>query len=222
MEGWALSHLAVNAAYGMKFDEARRLAAQARQRFEVAGHQNGVGFVTFGEADLEMVAESHRLGSLSAGDAQQLLVRLEPMLEVARTVGERNNLGHALETAGTAAVMAHRYADAAGLMADAVDAFDTLGNQGCLTHCLDRVAWLADETVRSEDAVRLLAASQSLREHVGMAAPPILARVHDQVRDSAAARLSTRCFETAWREGTAMDREAAVVFALKLARSVGS
>ena len=40
---------------------------------------------------------------------------------------------------GTAAIAARRYGDAAGFMADAVDAFDTLGNQGCLAHCLDRV-----------------------------------------------------------------------------------
>jgi hypothetical protein len=71
-------------------------------------------------------------------------------------------------------------------------------------HCLDRVAWLADETDRSEDAVRLLAASQSLREHVGIAAPPFYAGIRDfyagirdLVRDSAGTRLSTRRVETA-------------------------
>jgi hypothetical protein len=126
------------------------------------------------------------------------------MLEIARAVGERNNLGHVLEEVGTAAVMARRYGEAAGFMANAIDAFNTLGNLGCLAHCLDRVAWLADETARSEDAVRLLAASQSLREHVGIAAPPFYAGIRDfyagirdLVRDSAGTRLSTRRVETA-------------------------
>ena len=138
------------------------------------------------------------------------------------TVGERNGLGHALEEVGTAAVMAQQFGEAAGLMADAVDAFDTLGNQGCLAHCLDRVAWLADETARPEDAVRLLTASQTLREHVGMVAPPCYAAVHNQVRDSASSRLSAQSFETARQHGAAMDREAAVALALEIARSVGS
>jgi hypothetical protein len=116
--------------------------------------------------------------------------------------------------------MAQQFGEAAGLMADAVDAFDTLGNQGCLAHCLDRVAWLADEAARPEDAVRLLAASQTLRKHVGMVAPICYAAVHNQVRNSAGTRLSTRSFETAWQEGTAMDRHAAVAFVLEMARTV--
>jgi hypothetical protein len=40
------------------------------------------------------------------------------------------------------------------------------------------------------------------------------------VRDSATATLSTRRFETAWQEGTAMDRHAAVASALEMARSI--
>ncbi|HWS92243.1 MAG TPA: adenylate/guanylate cyclase domain-containing protein, partial [Mycobacterium sp.] len=142
MEGWALYNLLVSTTFEMKFDEASQLAAEALQRFEAAGDQYGVGLVTFNQAGLEMVTKGNRLGSMPAEDAQQLLVRLEPMLEIARALGERNSLGHALEQVGTAAIMAHRYSDAAEFMADAVDAFDTLGNQGCLAHCLDRVAWL--------------------------------------------------------------------------------
>jgi predicted ATPase/class 3 adenylate cyclase len=221
-EGWALYHLLSNTVCEMKFNEARRLAAEALQRFEVAGDQLGVGFMTFAEAGLDMVAEGRPVGSMPAEDAQQLFVRLEPALGVARAMGERNNLGHALETVGTAAIMARRYGDAARLMADAVGAFDTLGNQGCLVHCLERVAWLADETARSEDAIRLLAASQTLRERIGIAAPPFYAGIRDLVRDSATKTLSTRRFETAWQKGTAMDRHAAVVLALEIAQSAGS
>jgi len=219
MEGWALYNLLSNTVFAMKFDEARQLAIEALQRFEVAGDQYGLGLVTLNQAGLEMVTEGNRLGSMPAEDAQQLVVRLEPMLAVARALGERNSLGHALEQVGTAAIMAHKYGDAAGFMADAVDAFDTLGNQGCLAHCLDRVAWLAEDTARSQDAVRLLAASHTLREHLGMAAPPFYAAIRDLVRDSAGTSLSTRRFETAWQEGAAMDRHAAVAFALETARS---
>jgi predicted ATPase/class 3 adenylate cyclase len=219
-EGWALYHLLSNTVCEMKFNEARRLAAQALQRMEAANDQYGVGLVTFAEVGLEMVAQGHPIGSMPADEAQRLLDRSEPMLEIARAVGERNNLGHAFETVGTAAIMARRYGEAARLMADAVDAFDTLGNQGCLSHCLDRVAWLADETARPEDAVRLLAASQTLRERIGIAAPPFYAGIRDLVRDSATATLSTRRFETAWQEGTAMDRHAAVASAFEIARSI--
>ena len=219
MEGWALYNLLSNTVFAMKFDEARQLAIEALQRFEAAGDQYGLGLVTFNQAGLEMVTEGNRLGSMPAEDAQQLVVRLEPMLAVARALGERNSLGHALEQVGTAAIMAHKYGDAAGFMADAVDAFDTLGNQGCLAHCLDRVAWLAEDTARSQDAVRLLAASHTLREHLGMAAPPFYAAIRDLVRDSAGTSLPTRRFETAWQEGAAMDRHAAVAFALETARS---
>lgn len=224
MEGWSLYGLTVNAGYGMKFDEARRLGAQALQRFNIAGDQLGVGLVTFNLGAFEVGAagdEHHLLGSMRADDAQQLVDRLGPMLALARAVGERNGLGHALEAVGTAAVMAHRFGEAAGLMAEAIDAFDTLGNQGCLAHCLDRVAWFADETARPEHAVRLLGASQTLREHIGIAAPPCYAAVHNQVRDSAGTKLSKLSFESAWQEGAAMDSATAVALALEIARSVG-
>ena len=153
------------------------------------------------------------------GDQLPHGVTLVEMLKTIRAVSERNSLGHALEQVGTAAVMAHRYGEAADLMAEAVDAFDTLGNQGCLGRCLERVAWLADEIARSEDAVRLLVASRTLREHLGMATPPLYAAIRNLVRGSAGTRLSTQRFETAWQEGAAMDRHAVVAFALEIARS---
>jgi len=50
-----------------------------------------------------------------------------------------------------------------------------------------------------------------------MAAPPLYAAVHKQVRDSASGKLSTGSFESAWQEGTTMNRHAAVAFALQIA-----
>ena len=123
-EGGTFNNLRRNTVIEMKIDEAGQLAVEALQRFEVAGDQYDVGLATFNQAGLEMVTDGNRLGSMPAEDARQLLVRLEPMLEIARTLEERNSLGHALEQVGTVAIMAHRYSDAADFLTSAVDAFE--------------------------------------------------------------------------------------------------
>ena len=67
MEGWSLYGLAVTAGYGMKFDEACRLGAEALQRFEIAGDQLGAALVTFNLGAFEIGGagdERHPLGSM--------------------------------------------------------------------------------------------------------------------------------------------------------------
>lgn len=221
MEGWALFNLFNAATFEMDLDRARDLCDDALERFTAAGDQYGIGLLTFTQASLDLI-EYRLAGSVREEDAEEVLFRLEPMLEVVRAVGERNVLGHALEVVGTAKLMSHRAGSAACLMADAVDAFDTLGNQSCLAHCLDRVAWLADETARPDDAVRLLAATEALRERIGIAAPPIYAYLRDSVRESASAKMFSRRFDTAWQEGGAMDGAAAVGLAHGIAEATSA
>ncbi len=62
-------------------------------------------------------------------EAEALLARLEPMVDMVRRAGERNVLGHALEAVGTVCSLAERPHQAAECLSGAVDAFDELGNQ---------------------------------------------------------------------------------------------
>ncbi len=218
MEGWALFNLFNLAVYSMDFGRARTLGRQALERFTTAGDQHGMTFAVLEQLYAEL-GEHWATGSRGTPEALDLLNKLRPILDVARAHGERNVLGHALEGVGTASVMAHQYSDAANVFAEAVDAFHALGNQSCLAHCLDRVAWLAEETARPEDAVRLLAASDALRDRIGIAAPPAYARVRDEARALARAKLSAHDFVEADKDGCAMNRDTTVQLALQIAHS---
>jgi hypothetical protein len=75
------------------------------------------------------------------------------------------------------------------------------------------VAWLADQAHLPEEATSLLAATETLRERIGIAAPPFYDDFSRKARHSALSKLPAQDFESAWRAGHAMDRREAVELA---------
>ena len=102
--------------------------------------------------------------------AENFLSKLEPMLAGAQQLGERNLLGHVLESLGLFALDAGRIDEAGAHLSEAVRAFDTLGNQVHLARTLDHVALLATRANQPAAAISLLGATTTLRQQVGVSA----------------------------------------------------
>ncbi len=217
LEGWALAYLMTNDAYHLHNDTARAYGAEAQTAFEAAGDALGVGYVAFIGIAVDY-AELWTTGSITPDAAAGLIARLEPMLEMAVQVGERNLLGHAYDLLGPIEIDAGRLEEAPHRLADAVEAFDMIGNQVCLAHTLDHVAMLANITGRPADAVTLLGATSALRERVGVPARPVEQAVVDDTLQRARGLVDEEVFESAWATGRAMQTGDAVAKANEVTR----
>ena len=90
------------------------------------------------------------------------------------------------------------------------------GNKRVISECLDGLWRVVAVYVGLEQGARLLAASEALREAIGVQIPPggredydrKVAAVHDQ--------LGEESFAEAWAEGRAMPMEAAIDYALTI------
>ncbi len=217
LEGWALAYLMTNDAYHLENDTARAWGAEAQAAFEAAGDALGIGYVAFISIAVDY-AELWATGSITPEGTAGLIARLEPMLEMAVQVGERNLLGHAYDLLGPIEIDAGRLEQAPARLAEAVQSFDMIGNQVCLAHTLDHVAMLANVVGRTADAVTLLGATSALRERVGVPARPVEQAVVDDTLQRAKAEVDDGVFEAAWAAGRAMQTIEAVALANEVTR----
>ena len=79
---------------------------------------------------------------------------------------------------------------------------------------LERFAELAAAKHAHERAATILGAAARLREESGLYIPPHEEREHKRVAAATRAALGDDAFDQAWREGSAMDLEEAVRYAL--------
>jgi non-specific serine/threonine protein kinase len=208
-EGWALAYLMMNEAFRLNMDAARVYGEQSLRIFQNAGDLLGIGMVTFVQTFADY-GDLWRNKEMTPEVAEDFLSKLEPMVAGAQQLGERNLLGHFLESLGRFALDAGRIDEAGAHLSEAVSAFNTLGNQICLAHALDHVALLATRANQPAAAISLLAATTSLRRHIGVSARLSEQVVFDEVLDTARKNVATGSFKNAWAEGTRMTRDQAV------------
>jgi len=132
------------------------------------------------------------------------------MVAGAQQFGERSLLGHLLEALGSIALEAGRIDEAGAHLSEAVTAFNTLGHQTGLARTLDHVAWLGTRANQPAAAIRLLGATTTLRQQVGVPATLSEQVVFDEVLDSARKNVTPDSFKDAWAEGSRMTRDQAV------------
>ena len=209
MEGWVLFFLMTNEAFRLNIDAARVYGEQSLRIFQHAGDLMGIGFVTY----LETVSDYFDLWSnneLTPEVAEDLMSKFEPTIAGARQLGDRNLLGHVLELLGLFALHAGRLKEASAHLSEAVRAFDTLGNQALVARTLDHVARLATKANQPAAAVRLLGATTTLRQHIGVSATLVERSFFDEALDTARKNLTPDSFKDAWAEGSRMTRDQAV------------
>jgi non-specific serine/threonine protein kinase len=209
IEGWALAYLMTNELGRVNMDAARAYGEQSLRIFQNAGDLLGIGTVTYWQT-LGDSFDRWRNNELTAELAEDFLSKLEPMVAGARQFGERNLLGHLLDLLAFIALHAGRIDEACAHVSEAVRAFETLGNQAVLARTLDHVAWLGTRANQPAAAVRLLGATTSLRQQVGVSARLVEQFFLDEALDTARKNLTPDRFKDAWAEGTRMTREQAV------------
>ncbi len=209
IEGWALAYLMTNETWRLEMDAARRYGEEGLANFQSTGDLLGIGYVTFMQTVLDH-AEVWRNNKMTPEVAEDLMAKLEPMVEGARQFGERNLLGHLLDLLGPIALDARRIDEAGAHLSEAVKAFNTLGNQICLAHALDHVALLATQADQPRAAASLLAATTTLRQRLGVSARLAEQVAFDEALAAARRNLAPDRFEDAWAEGLSMTRHQAV------------
>jgi tetratricopeptide (TPR) repeat protein len=131
-------------------------------------------------------------------------------IEVARVVGERYWLGWSLRMAAVAWTRMAQPDAARGAFGEALRIFKEAGDLSALTILLVDIAELAQLLHQADVAVRLEAASQTLREHFGFA----LGNQADVIRDfSPGEGLHADAMAAARREGAAMSSDQAMDYA---------
>jgi hypothetical protein len=199
----------MNEAFRLNFDAARVYGEQSLRIFQNVGDLLGIGMVTFVQTFADY-GDLWRNKEMTPEVAEGLMSKLEPMVAGARQLGERNLLGHLLDLLGPIALDAGRIDEAGAHLFEAVRALDTVGNQICLAHALDHVALLATRANQPAAAIRLLGATTTLRQHIGVSARLAEQLVFGEVLDTARKNVTPDTFKDAWAEGSRMTRDQAV------------
>ncbi|UCD23550.1 MAG: TIR domain-containing protein [Gemmatimonadota bacterium] len=209
MKGWALAHLMMSEVARLNFDAARVHGEQSLHILQNAGDLLGIAWVTWVQA-YERSFDLWMNNKLIPKVAEDLMSEFEPMVAASQQLGDRLLLGHSLELLGSIALEAGRIDDAGAHLSEAVSAFDTLGNSVHLARTLDHVALLATRANQPAAAIRLLGATTTLRERVGVSATLVEQFRFDRALDTARKNLTPNSFKDAWAEGIGMTRDQAV------------
>ena len=172
LEMWAHAYSATNEVYRMEFSKGQDEAKRALEMAEEEGDLLAFSYVKLIEAG----GEAFRLESqheLTPEKASELKAELDPLADVAWKLGERNVIGHVSEAQG---VLSFRTGDTVGAstaLDRSIVALTELGTVGCACHCFEAIAMCAAEGGLVDPAVRLIGASDGLREMVGIEVSPM-------------------------------------------------
>jgi non-specific serine/threonine protein kinase len=148
------------------------------------------------------------------GDRERACSLFEESLTLARDVGDVFLESHILSYKGRAEhsdgdiVSAEAsFAESLAIARDLADPFATMW-------ALERFAELAAAKHAHERAATILGAAARLREGTGLGIPPHEERERKRVVEATRAALNDDAFDQAWRDGSAMELEEAVRYAL--------
>jgi tetratricopeptide (TPR) repeat protein len=209
---WALAYMATNDALCLRLDEACISLEKAAAIADESGDFLAAGYCTFMDASVR--------GWMAIQDDEPellppLLEKLDMLAGLVRTAGERNMIGHVLQAVGLMAHWVGREEQARGALEESLTAFAEINTKGCASHCLEAVALAVAETHPSV-AVELLAGSDSIRQRLGIKAPPLEQELRTLATESARAFLATDDLDAAGERG----RDPTLAEATALARQV--
>jgi predicted ATPase len=167
MKMWSHAYLATNEMYRMNADAALEQATTAIEIAQGEDDLMALGYATY----LHVTVETWLLlsaGRLTSDKAAALRARLAPVSSGVRSAGERNMMGHVLQSE---AILAARSGDthrATAAFDDSIAALTELGTVGCVCHCLEAIAEYSSAAGLYSRAVTLIGASNGLRDSVGI------------------------------------------------------
>lgn len=181
---------------------ARQLCERAATRFRALGDDT---FARLTSANLGYHLQE--LGELDR--ARQVL---EAVTREAHEAGEDRNEASARGQLGQVAIEQRRFGDAGPLLVESLRIWAGLGDVTMVARDLRRLARVVAETQRPDAAVRVLSASQRLREEAGQREGWI-GRVNEGVLDLVRPELDKATFERAWEEGNKLSVREAIKLA---------
>lgn len=181
---------------------ARQLCERAATRFRALGDDT---FARLTSANLGYHLQE--LGELDR--ARQVL---EAVTREAHEAGEDRNEASARGQLGQVAIEQRRFGDAGPLLVESLRIWAGLGDVTMVARDLRRLARVVAETQRPDAAVRVLSASQRLREEAGQREGWI-GRVNEGVLDLVRPELDKATFERAREEGNKLSVREAIKLA---------
>jgi predicted ATPase/class 3 adenylate cyclase len=188
---------------GDDIEAAVRLLEESLDLFREMGDERGVA-----QALAMLVIPDAEAGRWAA-----VLDRLEEVVAIWRRAGDRLHLAFDLVwLAFTHGRLGHREAARSAAL-EALEIFREADNQTGIGITLVDLAFLATWEGRHEDAVRLAAAFETLRERVGGPPGGFAGLLEGDPADEARAHLTEDAAQRAWEEGLAMSVDQAVALA---------
>jgi predicted ATPase/class 3 adenylate cyclase len=203
LEMWAHAYSATNEVYRMEFSRGQDEAKTALELAEDEGDLLAFSYVKL----IQSGAAAFRLesqGKLTSEKASELKAELDPLAEVARNIGERNVIGHVMEAQGVLSLRTGDTDGASTALDRAIVALTELGTVGCACHCLEAIALCAAEVGLLTSAVRLIGASDGLREMVGIKVSPMEEPFRRGTLETAARSRSTDSIQSLQASGTGL------------------
>ncbi|MFV1991487.1 MAG: hypothetical protein ACC652_12190, partial [Acidimicrobiales bacterium] len=164
---WAYAYMATNDVYGMRLERAIESAGLATGFAMDLADSFGLTYATY----IGVSAEAGLLRTRSEQEADYALVLLDRLRPVNATVlafGERNMIGHVLQTQAILTLQLDDIAGAAAAFDTSIAMFAELGQIGCACHCLEAVASFLATQGDHQAAADLIGATDHLRDSVGI------------------------------------------------------
>ena len=211
--------LALGREAGDGFLETMALFGQGLAAFECGKFEEAAGHAhaAYEASQRQFTSPMLILGNIALvnGDAERALDLFQQAIDGIRRVGELWGLGILLSLAAGLRIVREDFDGARACASEALSIYRDLEDPRGLAWSLDVFAGLKAAAGRSEDAVRLWGASDSLLMRVGGTLAPTIGWIRDRYFDKARAALGQRSFERAHREGQALTLDSAVVVATR-------
>ena len=178
------------------FDEAIARARNAGAHVHAAGFAGNLGLLELAESNDARAAELFRVG-----------------LPAFREAGDMEGVGFALENLGFVALRGGRLDEASSLLIEALEAGGRSASRLAL-FCLVGLAAVESGRGRHRRSARLLGAVAASCEKTRLSLEHHEAEVEAQTRTTVWAELGDEAFSAAWDDGTALELEAAIEFAI--------
>jgi predicted ATPase/DNA-binding SARP family transcriptional activator len=162
---WASAYLALLNILEEDDGSAKTLTADALNHFIEIGDMAGIGFATWLKVLSEYSSYFYE-GSMTPEQRDEARIGLEPLLQAATAIGDRNLIGHLHWSLGLIELTTgdERARDH---FAEAVRWLSELGNHSCICHVIDGLALFMANTGELATAARLIGAVEGLRTRIG-------------------------------------------------------
>ena len=181
------------------YEESLELKKQVGDPRGIAEAQNNLGVVSRADGDLDAAIAYYDQALKYFGDA-----------------GDKQAMARILMNLGEAKMEQGEYPAAKAFIRGSLVLCQEVDSHWDIADLLELMASTVGATSIPEDAARLFGAAAALRELLGAPLPPSEQGIYEARLATVQGRLKGEDFTTAWKEGEAMDVDAAVAYALSM------